>query len=336
MSGSWLATVDPVTAAVFVGVLGTITCLLHLVSGRPGARRRAARVARIRTSIDGERGRARGDGTGSLRRRTTPGILGDSLGRIAMLLPRSAALRERLDRAGMTLGVPDLIGVAVAAGVVTAAGSFLLLGATVSIAAALGLTTATALPHLLVGSRIARRTRIFVAGFPDALDLIVRSVRAGLPAAESIQAAAREGNVVVAEVFGEVAGNLKLGMSLDEALGTAARRLQIQEFKFFVISMAIQQETGGNLAEILHNLSQMMRRRDQVKLKIKAMSSEARASAVIIGSLPFLMLGLLHLINPGYVAKLFSDPRGWMLLATGAVSMGLGIGIMAKLVRFEI
>ena len=336
MTASWLTAVDPVTAAVFVGTLGTVTCLLQVISGRPGNRRRAARIARIRTSIEGDRSRARTESTGSLRRRTAPSILGESVGRMAALLPRSMALRERLDRAGMTLGVPDLIALAVGSGVLTAAAALMVFGTRATIATALGLITATALPHLLVSSRIARRTRIFVAGFPDALDLIVRSVRAGLPAAEAIQAAAREGNVVVAEVFGEVAGNLKLGMSLDEALSTAARRLQIQEFKFFVISMAIQQETGGNLAEILHNLSQMMRRRDQMKLKIKAMSSEARASAMIIGSLPFLMLGLLHLINPGYVARLFNDPRGWMLLAAGAISMTLGIGIMAKLVRFEI
>jgi tight adherence protein B len=103
-----------------------------------------------------------------------------------------------------------------------------------------------------------------------------------------------------------------------------------------VISIAVQQETGGNLAEILQNLVSLMRRRSQVKLKIRAMSSEARASAMIIGALPFVMAGIISLIDPDYLLPLFTDPRGWLLLAAGATSLCLGLGIMAKMVRFEI
>ena len=110
----------------------------------------------------------------------------------------------------------------------------------------------------------------------------------------------------------------------------------MQELKFFIISLTIQQETGGNLGEILYNLGTLMRRREQMKLKIKAMSSEARASAMIIGSLPFIMLLVIYVIDPTYIMKLFIDPRGWMLLGAGLTSLGLGIGIMSKMVRFEI
>ena len=116
----------------------------------------------------------------------------------------------------------------------------------------------------------------------------------------------------------------------------ASRKLEVQEFKFFMISLTIQQETGGNLGEILQNLGILMRRREQMKLKIKAMSSEARASALIIGSLPFIMFGVIYVIDPEYVMKLFIDPRGWMLLAGGLTSLGLGLGIMGKMIRFEI
>ncbi len=137
-------------------------------------------------------------------------------------------------------------------------------------------------------------------------------------------------------MFSEVTGGMRLGLTLDQALSAASRRIEVQEFKFFVISLAIQQETGGNLAEILQNLSQMMRRREQVKMKIKAMSSEARASAMIIGSLPFIMFALIYLINQPYIMKFFIDPRGWLLLAVGIGSLLLGVGIMAKMVRFEI
>jgi tight adherence protein B len=100
--------------------------------------------------------------------------------------------------------------------------------------------------------------------------------------------------------------------------------------------VSIQQETGGNLAEILQNLGQMIRRRQQVKLKIKAMSSEARASAIIIGSLPFIMTIVIYIVNPNYIMQLFIDPRGWLLVGAGLTSMTLGLGVIAKMVRFEI
>ena len=116
-----------------------------------------------------------------------------------------------------------------------------------------------------------------------------------------------------------------------------AQRIDTPEFKFFIISISVQRETGGNLAETLDNLVDILRRRRQMKLKIKAMSSEARASAYIIGSLPFAMFGILLLINPGYAMELFHDPRGLIMVAVGLTSMpGHGVLVMAKMVRFEI
>ena len=164
----------------------------------------------------------------------------------------------------------------------------------------------------------------------------MRGVRSGLPVAEALQAAGQELPNQVGDLFREVTGNVKLGKTLDELLAMASRTLDVQEFKFFMISLTIQQETGGNLGEILQNLGVLMRRREQMKLKIKAMSSEARASAMIIGSLPFIMFGVIYVIDPDYVMKLFIDPRGWMLLAGGLTSLGLGLGIMGKMIRFEI
>jgi len=117
---------------------------------------------------------------------------------------------------------------------------------------------------------------------------------------------------------------------------STAKRLQIPEFNFLVISMSIQRETGGNLAEIIENLANMVRRREQMRLKVKAMSSEARASAMIIGSLPFIMCALISFINPGYMSTLFVDPRGWIMIGIGLSSLLVGLFIMAKMVRFEI
>jgi tight adherence protein B len=191
-------------------------------------------------------------------------------------------------------------------------------------------------PHLLLERRIRKRKQLFLTQLPDAIDLIVRGVRSGLPVAEALQTAGQELPNQVGAVLQEVTGNIKLGKNLDEALKLAARSLEVQELKFFMISLTIQQETGGNLGEILHNLGTLMRRREQVKLKIKAMSSETRASALIIGSFPFIMFLVIYLIDPDYMMTLFIDPRGWLLLGGGLSSLGLGLGVMAKMVRFEI
>jgi len=129
---------------------------------------------------------------------------------------------------------------------------------------------------------------------------------------------------------------MRIGVAMDEAMWSSARRLAIPEFNFLVISLAIQQETGGNLAEILEKLSDMVRRREQMRLKVKAMSSEARASAMIIGSLPFVMATVISFVNPGYMSTLFVDPRGWVMIGIGLTSLLIGVGIMAKMIKFEI
>jgi tight adherence protein B len=164
----------------------------------------------------------------------------------------------------------------------------------------------------------------------------VRGTRTGLPASEARRTIADEIQDPVGREFREVTDQMKIGVAMDEAMWSAARRLGIPEFNFLVISLAIQQETGGNLAEILEKLSDMVRRREQMRLKVKAMSSEARASAMIIGSLPFVMAGVISFVNPGYMSTLFTDPRGWVMIGIGLTSLLIGIGIMAKMIKFEI
>jgi tight adherence protein B len=263
-------------------------------------------------------------------------VLGQRGAALLRLLPRSENLRRRLDQAGLPLNPGDCLLVCLLAGMAAALGARFGGGAPWPIACGVGLIAASGLPHLILNRRIAQRKRQFLAQFPDAIDLIVRGVRSGLPVAEALQAAGQELPNQVGRVFREITGNVQLGKTLDESLAMASGTLDVQEFKFFMISLTIQQDTGGNLGEILYNLGVLMRRREQVKLKIKAMSSEARASAMIIGSLPFIMFGVIYLIDPEYIMKLFTDPRGWFLLAGGLTSLGLGLGIMAKMIRFEI
>jgi tight adherence protein B len=192
------------------------------------------------------------------------------------------------------------------------------------------------LPHIALQQRINRRLKKFVTLMPDALDLIVRGIRSGLPATEALKTIADEIEDPVGTEFRQVTDQMRIGVAMDEAMWTAARRLGLAEFNFLVISLAIQQETGGNLAEILEKLSDMVRRREQMRLKVKAMSSEARASAMIIGSLPFVMCAIISFVNPSYMNVLFTDPRGWVMIGVGLTSLLIGLAVMAKMIKFEI
>ena len=140
----------------------------------------------------------------------------------------------------------------------------------------------------------------------------------------------------VGEEFRLISDSIKFGMSLNQALWSAAPRINTAEFRFFNITLSIQQETGGNLAETLENLSNVIRRRRQMKLKIKAMSSESKASAYIVGSLPFVVFTLVYMVNPGYMAGFFTDQRLIVAGLGGLCWMSIGVFIMAKMVNFEI
>jgi len=200
----------------------------------------------------------------------------------------------------------------------------------------LGVIAGVGLPHLFVGRMASKRLKLFTSQFPDAIDLIVRGLKSGLPVTESISAVGHEMADPVGFEFRHISDCVKFGQPLEEALWETARRLDTPEFKFFVISISVQRETGGNLSEALGNLSDILRRRRQMGLKIKAMSSEAKASAIILGSLPFIMFGIIFAMNPEYEMALFNDPRGQMMLGAGLGIMSLGILVMNKMVRFEI
>ena len=191
-------------------------------------------------------------------------------------------------------------------------------------------------PHFVVGFTIARRVNRFNAKFPEAIELLVRGLRSGLPITETIGVVGQEVAGPVGEEFRSIADKMKIGRSLDTALQETADRLGTAEFQFFTITIAIQRETGGNLAETLANLADVLRKRAQMKLKIRAMSSESKASAYIIGVLPFIVFGLIYNLNRNYMIQFFVDER---LIATGLgamVWMAIGAAIMAKMIRFEI
>jgi tight adherence protein B len=200
----------------------------------------------------------------------------------------------------------------------------------------LGLFCGVGVPHFVIGKMIKRRLAKFNSNFPDAIELMVRGLRSGLPITETLGIVASEIRGPVGIEFRMVVDKMKIGRTMEAALQDTADRLGTAEFQFFVITLAIQRETGGNLAETLSNLADVLRKRAQMKLKIRAMSSESKASAYIVGSLPFIVFALVYMINPHYMAGFFSDQRLEVAGIGGMVWMGLGALIMAKMVNFEI
>ena len=200
----------------------------------------------------------------------------------------------------------------------------------------LGVLIGAGLPHMIVGYFIKKRTNQFTIKFPDAIELLVRGLRSGLPVTETLGVVATEVPGPVGEEFKLITERIKIGRTMEDALQDTADRLNMAEFSFFCITLAIQRETGGNLAETLSNLADVLRKRAQMKLKIRAMSSESKASAYIVGSLPFIVFGLIWSINPEYLAGFFSEDRLIIVGLGGLVWMSIGGFIMAKMVSFEI
>lgn len=251
-------------------------------------------------------------------------------------LPRPAILLKRLERAGLKFSLGEFLMLSLCVGAVFGIMGFVMFGGGILLPALIGLAAAIALPHFMVNWLTSRRLKAFTAEFPEAIDLIVRGLKSGLPVTASMSTVAEEIRPPLGNEFALISDRLRIGQNLEEALRIAAERIPTPEFNFFVISLAVQRETGGNLSETLENLSDILRKRRQMRQKIKAMSAEAKTSAIILGSLPFLMYGIMMLLNPTYLNTLFDDPRGLMMVAFGMTSLLTGIAVMAKMVRFDI
>lgn len=322
--------------AIVVAVLTAIVVLLSLWSLQLSSetkqlRRRLGRVAGRWAD------RAAGDeGLRSVRRATgsNPMPMLDRLAR--MLLPKPELLREKLRRTGKELTIGNYAAICLGVAIFLLVARMLILPMPLGLALLLSLAGGIGLPHLWLNYMIGRRQRLFIARFPEAIDMIVRGLKSGLLVTESVRAVGEEFDGPVGEEFRNVADRVRLGQPLEEALKEAAKRIALPEMQFFMISITVQRETGGNLSETLENLSDIIRRRRQMKLKIKALSSEAKASAYIIGSLPFVMFAILFLVNPEYLSTLWLDPRGTMLIGIGFGFIAVGTGVMWKMVRFEI
>jgi tight adherence protein B len=255
---------------------------------------------------------------------------------IRQLIPRPEKLRVRLSRTGYRFTLGKYAAINIMLFIATTLGILFWFQLSPLLTVFIALSVGIGLPHYVVGMMVGRRQKKFLNLFPEGIDLMVRGLKSGLPISETIVSVGREMKDPVGTEFRQIAEAVRLGETPEQAVWQAVERTGLYELNFFVTALSVQRETGGNLTETLENLSDVLRKRRQMKLKVKAMSSEARASAMIIGSLPFVMFGILYMVNSGYVMKLFIDPRGMVMLAAGLMLMGLGIVVMIKMVRFEI
>ena len=270
----------------------------------------------------------------SLRRKTekTQGFLL----MLEKLLPNFTALSDRLESANIRLTAKQyalrriiwmMLVVAVVSGLFHKS---LLLGLF------LGFIIGVWVPLKLMQRVINKRNKAFLRLFPDAIDLIVRGLRSGLPVSESIVLVSTEVPDPVGSIFLNISQTMKLGVSLEKALQETARKLGLTEFNFFTTSIVLQRETGGNLSEILNNLSEVLRGRFIMGMKIKAMSSEARASAMIIGALPFVVILAVSVTTPTYLLPLINDPTGNKCAFAAVFMMSFGLWVMNRMTKFEI
>jgi tight adherence protein B len=324
-----------IAIAAFSGVLTIALGIVALTADSDGKRRLRQRAKALRQPDAGGSQGTPAAANQSVRRtkqHTAPLI--EALAE--RFLPKQSAIRNRLARTGhdISIGTYGLICVTTAS---LAAIILALLAGVPLVAAGLGgLAAGALLPHVATGIIAKRRRAAFMAVFPEAIGLMVRGVKSGLPIIEAMTVVGQELPAPVGSEFRRISDHIRLGSLPEDVLMEAAQRLDIPEFKFFVITLSIQRETGGNLAESLTNLGNLLRGRRQMQLKIKAMSSEAKASAYILGALPIGMFGIINFMNPSYAAVLYSDPRGEFLLGGAIVSMMTAAAVMAKMIRFKI
>ncbi|UPK36537.1 type II secretion system F family protein [Bradyrhizobium sp. 186] len=247
---------------------------------------------------------------------------------------KSVPLNIRLTQAGLDWTTQKFwIASAVVAGVLFAIALFV--GGGVLGAAGLAFAGGFGLPRWALGFLKKRREAKFLKALPDAVDVIVRGIKAGLPLFESIKVVAADAPEPLRSEFLAIIETQAIGMPLGEACTRLYDRMPLPEANFFGIVISIQQKSGGNLAEALGNLSKVLRDRKKMKEKIQAMSMEAKASAGIIGSLPPIVMFLVYITTPHYISLLWTHPTGQLMLVGCVVWMSIGIMVMKKMINFD-
>lgn len=331
---------DPIVLAIVVlsAVSAAAMAYALLFSRIETDKKSASRINRVKSAeVDRAKVKAARDRVQELskRRKSVQDNLKDLEKRQHEKTKKTLSMKSRLVQAGLTITVTKFylfsaIFASVLLLVALVAGASLLVMAGIAVIAGLGL------PRWIIGFLIKRRQNKFLNEFPNALDVIVRSIKSGLPLNDAMRLIATEGTDPVKTEFLRVIEAQQVGLSIPDACARMTIHMPLQEVSFFAIVIAIQSQAGGNLSEAIGNLSKVLRDRRKMKAKVSALSMEAKASAVIIGALPFIVATLVYMTSPNYMMILFTDPRGHFIMGFSAIWMSIGIFVMRKMVSFDI
>lgn len=328
------ANVDPTLVYIIAGGTGTMLVLLAMgitlaIAMRPRDRLKN-RMSALGLTLTNERvslSRA----TGSRQRRVQERL--QELEKRGRNRTRRNEMRSMILQAGLDMNPRTLVIVSVAVGLVGAL-IYLVVGYPPIGAPAAAIFAGLMIPRRVLRFLAKRRQKKFTQHFANAIDVLVRGIRTGLPVGECLAIIGREAPEPVGTEFRLMVEGQRLGLTLEEMFRRGLERLPTPEYKFFAIVLQIQQQTGGNLAETLDNLARVLRERKKLRDKVKALSAEAKASAMIIGALPFFVAGAITVVAPTYLMPLFDE--GIKALIGAGVWMLIGTGIMAKMINFEI
>jgi len=309
-------------------VLGGVVLLgVALMASMRGDRRRESRQQRLRTVV--AVGPSEEEPVLLLRRPLSRAGMRDLL----LLSALWTWLDSALAAAGNRIGLPHLAVTGLLAAGATVLFAERVIGFSPVLVGLLGGVAAVVEPAMLLRLLQSRYQAKFLDPFPDALDLICRAIKAGLPVFDAIEVAAREVADPVAEELNRTIEEMRIGVDIDEAMQHTADRIRVPDFRFFAVALKLQRRTGGALAETLANLSGVIRRRKEIRLKTRALTAESKTSATVLAVLPFAIGGLLFLFNPQMMSALFNDPRGRFMLGIASLSLATGIAAMAVMIR---
>jgi tight adherence protein B len=251
------------------------------------------------------------------------------------VLVKKPPLKAQLRQAGMKVTIERFYLYSAICGLVVTIMAFVA-GAPLIVLPGVLLAAGLGLPRWFVSFRRTRRIKAFLNEFPNALDVIVRAVKSGLPLNDAVRLIANESPEPVKSEFRRVVDSQQMGLSIPDATMRMSETMPCTEASFFGIVIQIQAQAGGNLSEALGNLSRVLRDRKKMKAKVQALSMEAKASAAIIGALPFIVAFLVYLSSPAYLMPLFNTNVGNLILGCAAVWMSIGILVMRKMMNFEV
>jgi tight adherence protein B len=321
---------DPMLIAVLVALAAAGAVFAFIYPYISGDRQKDQRLARV---SEGRRRVADVTGDAQNRRKNVADTLKEMEAR--QKASEKISLRLRLQRAGLQISPRDFYMLSAIGGIVLAAVVVVVLGMPLMAGVAAAFVGGLGLPRWVLGKMTKRRQHKFVSELANAIDVIVRGVKSGLPLNECIQVIARESPEPLASEFQEVVDQQRMGVPLSECLDRLCTRMPLQEIRFLAIVIAIQQQAGGNLSEALANLSGVLRDRFMLAMKVKALSAEAKASAIVLASLPPGVMGMVTLASPEYIQPLYTTTVGHFMMIGSGLWMLTGVLMMRKMINFK-